>query len=213
MSAGLWSRMPPTFAVPIARALASDLTALLAARGIAGFGTVGVPVGVGPGGRGRGSRRGSGSSQCTSLARWNLRCRSKRGGLVMCGGRLRSLTFRRCGFEDNAKVVLRHIAGTSLEICEQTHGSFEIFAAAIRGLAVTKQLDESRTGQRKATGQHRSVRRSPREGDQYLARRRPGRQDRVHRLQHLAVDQRLHADAGRRPRLCVLWPHQHRRSR
>ena len=63
-----------------------------------------------------------------------------RGGLVMCGGRLSSLTFRRCTFCDDeapAKVVLRHVAGTSLEICEQTHGTFDVFAAAARGLAVT----------------------------------------------------------------------------
>ena len=63
-----------------------------------------------------------------------------RGGLVMCGGRLSSLTFRRCTFADGevpAKVVLRHVAGTSLEICEQTHGTFDMFAAAARGLAVT----------------------------------------------------------------------------
>lgn len=66
-----------------------------------------------------------------------------RGGLVMCGGRLSSLTFRRCVFDHRgngeapAKVVLRHVAGTSLEICEQTHGTFDVFAAAVRGLAVT----------------------------------------------------------------------------
>ena len=69
-----------------------------------------------------------------------------RGGLVMCGGRLSSLTFRRCTFltredermeSEGPRVVLRHVAGTSLEICEQTHGSFDLFAAAVRGLAVT----------------------------------------------------------------------------
>lgn len=60
------------------------------------------------------------------------------GGLVMCGGRLSSLTFRRCTFADqDATVALRHVAGTSLEICEQRSGRFDIFAAAIRGLAVT----------------------------------------------------------------------------
>lgn len=62
---------------------------------------------------------------------------SAAGGLVMCGGRLSSLTFRDCTFEEEAVVALRHIAGTSLEICDQTHGTFDIFAAAIRGLAVT----------------------------------------------------------------------------
>lgn len=63
-----------------------------------------------------------------------------RGGLVMCGGRLSCLTFRRCDFNETGRVVLRHIAGTSLEICEQTHGAFDIFAAAIRGLVVTRPV-------------------------------------------------------------------------
>lgn len=60
------------------------------------------------------------------------------GGLTMCAGRLSSLMFRKCTFEIGAVVSLRHIAGTSLEICEQDHGTFDIYAAAIRGLTVTR---------------------------------------------------------------------------
>lgn len=67
------------------------------------------------------------------------------GGLTMCGGRLSSLTFRQCVFTSTtATVSLRHIGGTSLEVCEQTHGRFDIFAAAIRGLTVTRPVTAKR---------------------------------------------------------------------
>ncbi|ABL80556.1 pentapeptide repeat protein [Nocardioides sp. JS614] len=67
----------------------------------------------------------------------------KPGGLTVCGGRLSSLTFRTCDFlGPNATVSLHHIAGTSLEICEQRVGTFDIFAAGIRGLTVTRPVED-----------------------------------------------------------------------
>lgn len=65
------------------------------------------------------------------------------GGLSMCGGRLSSLTFRRCAFDGELdKVSLRHVAGSSLEICEQRSGTFDLFGAGIRALAVTRPVDD-----------------------------------------------------------------------
>lgn len=136
---------PPTFTMPIDRTQAQDLAALLGddkeTSGLlesppSGSGSVVAAVVV----------ETTETDGTVGPAEVAPEVPLTRGGLVMCGGRLSSLTFRRCTFEDGlddageyraAKVVLRHIAGTSLEICEQTHGTFDVFAAAVRGLAVT----------------------------------------------------------------------------
>ncbi|MCV7097491.1 nSTAND1 domain-containing NTPase [Mycobacterium kubicae] len=59
------------------------------------------------------------------------------GGLTMFGGRLSSLKLRSCVFPQNGKLSLRHVAGTSVELAEQSEARLEVFAAALRGLTIT----------------------------------------------------------------------------
>lgn len=65
------------------------------------------------------------------------------GGLTMYGGRLSSLTIRNCRFEDDAALAFRHIAGSSLDIVEQTGGRVDVYDSAIRGLTVTRPVEQS----------------------------------------------------------------------
>src|SRR5690606_39092502 len=62
------------------------------------------------------------------------------GGLVMFGGRLSSFKVRACGFEQGGRLALRHVAGSQVELSEQTHVALDIFAAAVRGLTVTRPV-------------------------------------------------------------------------
>jgi len=64
------------------------------------------------------------------------------GGLTMYGGRLSSLMIQDCTFVDHGALSLRHIAGSSLDIVEQSHGTFEIFDSTIRGLSITKPVGD-----------------------------------------------------------------------
>lgn len=134
--------LPPTFTLPVSKNTARDMTALLGVADSDCSTTLSSPP--------------SGESWAVVLPQVEAslighdaqpeevgpELPKVRGGLVMCGGRLSSLTFRRCTFTEGAKVVLRHIAGTSLEICDQTHGTFDVFASAIRGLTVTRPVTD-----------------------------------------------------------------------
>jgi hypothetical protein len=62
------------------------------------------------------------------------------GGLVMFGGRLSSFKVRSCSFEAGGRLALRHVAGSQVELSEQTHVVMDVFAAAIRGLTVTRPV-------------------------------------------------------------------------
>jgi hypothetical protein len=64
------------------------------------------------------------------------------GGLTMYGGRLSSLMIRRCRFDPDGKLALRHIAGSSLDLVEQVAGRIEVFDSTIRGLSVTRPVGE-----------------------------------------------------------------------
>lgn len=66
---------------------------------------------------------------------------SQPGGLAMYGGRLSSLKVRSCRFVDGGRLSLRHVAGTSVEFADQTHARLDVFAAAIRGLTITRPID------------------------------------------------------------------------
>jgi hypothetical protein len=50
--------------------------------------------------------------------------------------------FRHCTFEDGV-LALRRIAGLSLDVVEASGGRFEIFDCAIRGLSVTRPIEEA----------------------------------------------------------------------
>lgn len=139
-----WVEEPQDFDVPVSRELALDLVALLGTEApaagrvflyspVSGKGEVAVV-------RDRATTPAA-IDEVSKIAVPDLP--TVPGGLVWCGGRLSSLTFRRCTFSSNAVVELRYVAGSSLEVCEQTHGDFRIFAAAIRGLSVTLPLSGS----------------------------------------------------------------------
>lgn len=65
------------------------------------------------------------------------------GGLTMYGGRLSSLMVRHCSFDATGTLAFRHIAGSSLELAEQSTGRLEIYNAAIRGISITRPVDEA----------------------------------------------------------------------
>jgi hypothetical protein len=67
------------------------------------------------------------------------------GGLAMVGGRLASLAVRRSTFR-NGEIAFWYVAGTSLELAEQTSGTLKIFQAAIRGLSVTPPVGANNHG-------------------------------------------------------------------
>jgi hypothetical protein len=64
-------------------------------------------------------------------------------GMAMYGGRLSALMIRACVFQDMGMLALRHIAGSSLDVVEQQGGDFDIFDSAIRGLTVTRRVEEA----------------------------------------------------------------------
>ncbi len=68
------------------------------------------------------------------------------GGLTMYGGRLNSLWIRDCAFSDDGILAFRHIAGSSLDLVEQSGGRVEVFGSAIRGLSVTRPVDAEQIG-------------------------------------------------------------------
>lgn len=68
------------------------------------------------------------------------------GGLTMYGGRLNSLWIRDCTFGEGGTLAFRHIAGSSLDLVEQSGGRVEVFGSAVRGLSITRPVDDDRVG-------------------------------------------------------------------
>lgn len=68
------------------------------------------------------------------------------GGMTMYGGRLNSLMVRDCTFDEDGVLAFRHIAGSSLDIVEQSGGSVDVFGSAIRGLSITRKVGDLRAG-------------------------------------------------------------------
>lgn len=68
------------------------------------------------------------------------------GGLAMLGGRLTSLAVRRTHL-DRGEIAFWYVAGTSLELAEQTTTSLKIFQAAIRGLSLTPPVGTKKASQ------------------------------------------------------------------
>lgn len=65
---------------------------------------------------------------------------SQSGGASMVGGRLSSMLVRKCKFKEEGVFAIRHTAGSSLDIVEQTHGRFIIFDSSVRGLSVSPPI-------------------------------------------------------------------------
>lgn len=57
-------------------------------------------------------------------------------GLVVYGGRVSSLVFRNCRFDDG-RISLRRVAGSGFDLVEQSGGKLEIFGSVLRHLTVT----------------------------------------------------------------------------
>lgn len=65
------------------------------------------------------------------------------GGLTMYGGRLSSLMIRRCRFDEDGGLSLRHIAGSALDVVEQAEGgTIDIVGSSVRGFTVTRSVDD-----------------------------------------------------------------------
>jgi hypothetical protein len=62
------------------------------------------------------------------------------GGVTMYGGRLSALVIRSCEFDEEAKLSLRHVSGSGLDIVEQDSVHLEIFGSALRHLTITTAL-------------------------------------------------------------------------
>jgi hypothetical protein len=78
---------------------------------------------------------------------WLLDVPEPTGGLAMYGGRLCSLTVRRCTFVDGGTLALRLVSGTALDVVECTDGTvgLDILGSAIRGLTITGPVGEDAT--------------------------------------------------------------------
>jgi hypothetical protein len=87
-----------------------------------------------------------------NLSNWKART----GGLVMYGGRLSSVMFAMCTFEESSILGLFNIAGTSLEFAEQEGGQIYLGGVAVRGLTIsaTVGLDEAQNKSTKLTEIH-----------------------------------------------------------
>ena len=70
----------------------------------------------------------------------------QKGGLVLFGGRLSSLAFYRCRFDQQAEVSLRYVAGTSLDFFEHKGGRVELFDVALRGVTISPPITASLEG-------------------------------------------------------------------
>jgi GTPase SAR1 family protein len=68
------------------------------------------------------------------------------GGLTFYGGRLSSLMVRACRFDRGGTLALRHVAGSALDITEVHGGRYEIFDCAIRGLSITRPVEDELPG-------------------------------------------------------------------
>lgn len=58
-------------------------------------------------------------------------------GLVVYGGRVSSLVFRNCS---DGPIALRHVAGSGLEIVEQSAGALEITGSVLRHLSISTEV-------------------------------------------------------------------------
>ncbi len=71
---------------------------------------------------------------------------TQKGGLVLFGGRLSSLAFYRCDFEQQSEVSLRYVAGTSLDFFEHEGGRVELYDVALRGVTISPPITASLEG-------------------------------------------------------------------
>ena len=65
---------------------------------------------------------------------------ARTGGLVMYGGRLSSVMFAKCEFEDDSLLGFVTVAGTSLEIAEQVGGRIYLSDVQVRGLTISANV-------------------------------------------------------------------------
>lgn len=81
---------------------------------------------------------------------------ARAGGLVMYGGRLSSVMFATCTFDEASLLGLFNIAGTSLEFAEQNGGKIYLGGVAVRGLTISGQvgLDDALNETTKPTEVH-----------------------------------------------------------
>ena len=68
------------------------------------------------------------------------------GGLSLFGGRISSLKVRECDFVSGGRLALHHVAGTSVEIADQTHVNLDVNNAALRGLTITRPVQRDWKG-------------------------------------------------------------------
>ena len=71
---------------------------------------------------------------------------NQKGGLVLFGGRLSSLAFYRCDFDQQSEVSLRYVAGTSLDFFEHEGGRVELYDVALRGVTISPPITASLEG-------------------------------------------------------------------
>lgn len=79
-------------------------------------------------------------------AQITARAEKQNGGLALFGGRLSSLAFYRCDFDQQAEVSLRHVAGTSLDFFEHEGGRVELYDVALRGVTISPPITASLEG-------------------------------------------------------------------
>lgn len=65
------------------------------------------------------------------------------GGLVILGGRLSALTVRNTTFSPGSRLSFRQVAGSGLDLVEQSSGHLDVLGCAVRHLAVTGPADQS----------------------------------------------------------------------
>lgn len=101
-----------------------------------------------------------GPSELANVVAWE----AETGGLAMYGGRLSSMMVKSCHFTTSVQAdrraaddgmpesawtpafAIRHVAGSSLDLVEQTEGDFLIFDSTIRGFSISPPLpDEEQT--------------------------------------------------------------------
>jgi hypothetical protein len=74
------------------------------------------------------------------------------GGLVIFGGRVSSVAFYGCTFEQEGEISLRHVRGTSIDFFEHTGGRIELYDVYLRGVTVTTPVVENQTGVHRELG-------------------------------------------------------------
>lgn len=74
------------------------------------------------------------------------------GGLCFFGGRVSSMVFRSLEIDPDAGVALRDVAGSGMDIVEQSTGSFEISGSSIRHLSITAPVTREGSSPTPMTG-------------------------------------------------------------